>query len=161
MEQDCKRYEILPMTSSKTWYIEDLVENLRQQDIDEMSKLGIEDFFREILDSVAASKESYVAINQNGKVIVMYGVIDHGEDAQIWCIGSKFFSEYKKSFVAGCMAVIRKWLGMYKMLWNYVSKENGLSIRWLDIVFGARFTMGFEKNGNRFYRFEIGGKKDV
>ena len=83
MEQVYK-YEILPMKENKYWYINDLTDNLRPQDRDELSQLGITDIHKEIADSVRASDEAYVAVDNMGKVIVMYGVIRREPGGQIW-----------------------------------------------------------------------------
>lgn len=157
MEQVYK-YEILPMKENKYWYINDLTDNLRPQDRDELSQLGITDIHKEIADSVRASDEAYVAVDNMGKVIVMYGVIRREPGGQIWCLGTRRFNEFKKSFVCGCMVVLKKWRAIYGTLWNYVARSNVLSIRWLK-TYGASFDKGYMKNGNEFWKFTIGGER--
>lgn len=159
MEQAC-RYEVLPMTTGKYWYIDELAEDLRPQDREELCQLGVKDIRREILESVEASDEAYVAVDNRGKVIVMYGVIAKEPGGQIWCLGTRRFNGFKKTFVCGCMVVLRKWRRIYGTLWNYVARDNLLSIRWLR-TYGAKFDKGYMTNGNEFWRFEIGGGKDV
>lgn len=159
MEKGC-RYEVLPMKAEKYWYIDELAENLRPQDREELACLGVENINGEIKESVEASAEAYVALDNDGRVIVMYGVIDKEPGGQIWCLGTMRFNGFKKTFVCGCMEVLRKWRSIYGTLWNYVSKENLLSIRWLR-TYGAKFDKGYMKDGNEFWKFEIGGGKDV
>ena len=155
MEQACK-YSIVPIWANSDWFIENLVENMRQQDIDEMDKLGVKDRYKEVKESVMASDEAFAAYDSPGKVIVIYGVIDKEPGGQIWCLGTRLFNEYKKSFVCGCMAVLKRWLGIYGNLWNFVSRDNELSIRWLK-TYGAKFDKGYMKDGNEFWKFTIGG----
>ena len=150
------RYEVLPMEARKYWYINDLAANLRPQDMNEFHQLGITNPYKEIEDSLKSSDEAYVAVNGEGKVIVMYGVIRREPGGQIWCLGTRFFNEYKKSFVCGCMAVLKRWLGIYGNLWNFVSRDNELSIRWLK-TYGAKFDKGYMKDGNEFWKCTIGG----
>lgn len=150
------RYEVLPMEARKYWYINDLAANLRPQDMNEFHQLGITNPYKEIEDSLKSSDEAYVAVNGKGKVIVMYGVIRREPGGQIWCLGTRLFNEYKKSFVCGCMAVLKRWLGIYGNLWNFVSRDNELSIRWLK-TYGAKFDKGYMKDGNEFWKFTIGG----
>ena len=127
MEQACK-YSIVPIWANSDWFIENLVENMRQQDIDEMDKLGVKDRYKEVKESVMASDEAFAAYDSTGKVIVIYGVIDKEPGGQIWCLGSNIFNDYKKSFVCCCMEILKRWRRRYKVLWNFVSKENTLSI---------------------------------
>ncbi|MBQ5733097.1 MAG: DUF2833 domain-containing protein, partial [Selenomonadaceae bacterium] len=68
------------------------------------------------------------------------------------------FNEFKKSFVCGCMVVLKKWRAIYGTLWNYVARSNVLSIRWLK-TYGASFDRGYMKNGNEFWKFTIGGER--
>ena len=159
MEQVYK-YEILPMKENKYWYINDLTDNLRPQDRDELSQLGVTDIHKEIADSVRASDEAYVAVDNMGKVIVMYGVIRREPGGQIWCLGSNTFNDYKKSFVCCCMEILKRWRRRYKVLWNFVSKENTLSIRWLR-TYGAKFDKGYMVGSNEFWKFTIGGENNV
>ena len=60
MEQACK-YSIVPIWANSDWFIENLVENMRQQDIDEMDKLGVKDRYKEVKESVMASDEAFAA----------------------------------------------------------------------------------------------------
>ena len=46
------------------------------------------------------------------------------------------------------------------MLWNFVSKENTLSIRWLR-TYGAKFDKGYMAGSNEFWKFTIGGENNV
>ncbi len=159
MEQVCK-YSIIPIWANSDWLIENLVENMRQQDIDEMDKLGITDRYKEVKESVMASDEAFAAYDSTGKVIVIYGVIDKEPGGQIWCLGSNIFNDYKKSFVCCCMEILKRWRRRYKALWNFVSKENTLSIRWLR-TYGAKFDKGYMVGSNEFWKFTIGGENNV
>lgn len=158
MEQDCKYYT-LPVWANCDYYAKDLATNMREQDIEELNALGITDFVREITDSVRASDEAYVAYDAQGSVIVMYGIISsRGPGGQIWCLGSRRFNGFKKTFIHDCMKVLKQWEKRYKLLWNYIYQGNNKSIRWLG-TYGAKFYRGFKINGNEFYRFEIGGEE--
>ncbi len=156
MEQDYK-YEIIPIGANYDYYAKELARNMRKQDIDELQALGITDIENEIVLSVKNSKESYVALDGKGSVIVMYGIVEREPGGMVWCMGTDLFLKYRKSFVKECIGVFKGWRKKYPVLWNMVSKENTASIRWLK-TFGTKFEKGYMINGHEFWKFEIGGE---
>ena len=156
MEQDYK-YKIIPVGANFDYYAKDLARNMRKQDIDELQALGITDIENEIVLSVKNSRESYAALDGEGNVIVMYGVVEKEPGGMVWCMGTDLFLKYRKSFVKGCIDVFKWWRKKYPVLWNMVSKENTASIRWLK-MFGTKFEKGYMINGHEFWKFEIGGE---
>lgn len=156
MEQDYK-YAILPTKAHYFHHVKNLADNMRKQDIEELKKLGVTDLREEIEYSIRMSEEAFVALNPDGNIIVMYGVIKTELGGQIWCLGTDLFHEFKKSFVCNCLLVLKKWKKEYGTLWNFVSKENKLSIRWLK-TYNAKFDKGYMVGDNEFWKFTIGGK---
>lgn len=154
------KFTIVPVWANQDYYTNDLAKNMRQQDLDELHALGVKDIAEEIRKSVMASDEAFAAYDDSGRVIVMYGVVNKEPGGMVWCLGSDLFPRFKKSFVSGCMMVFRRWIKKYSLLWNFVSKENTLSIRWLG-MFKARFEPYYMVNGNEFWKFEIGGEEYV
>lgn len=156
MAQDYK-YRIEPIWANNDYYVRNLVENMRRQDKEELEKIGVKDVHMEVRESILASDEAYVAYDNHGMVIVIYGVISRKPGGQIWCLGTNNFYKYKKSFVCTCNGLFKKWRRKYHVLWNFVSKENTLSIRWLSAC-GARFDKGYMVGDNEFWKFAIGGE---
>ncbi len=157
MEQDYK-YTIIPIWVNYDYYAKDLARHMRKQDVEELQALGITDIEEEIRLSVKNSKECYAAVDGEGHVIVMYGIVEKEPGGMVWCLGTDLFLKYRKSFVKGCISVFARWRKKYHVLWNMVSKENTASIRWLR-MFGTKFYKGYMVGGNEFWRFEIGGEK--
>lgn len=138
-------------------FLNDLHENMRLQDLEEMAAMGLTDSRKELMDTVLASVECFKVVDGSGRAITAYGVIKGNEvnpGGQVWCLGTYLLNIYALPFTRNCKKVFVKWLKEYDQLWNFVSKENTLSLRWLKAC-GAEFQLGIMYNGHRFYKFIV------
>jgi len=84
--------------------------------------------------SLNASDEAWVAVDEEGVPILMFGVVNAGQGfvGVPWMLGSKGIYQHTRQLQAQC----RKWLdvihGDYTLLYNYVHAENPKAIRWLQ-----------------------------
>ena len=123
--------------------VKEIVANIRTQDKDEMAYCGIDDLCYGLEHSVDYSTECYIATNDKGKILCVFGVsrIIHAEYGRpVWLIGTKDMIGYSKEFVIHSRNIIDRWLEKYGQLYNFVSETNTQSIRWLKSI-GAVFYM--------------------
>ena len=84
--------------------------------------------------SLNASDASYVAVDEVGEPILMFGVVSSPQDfaGVPWMLGSKGIYKHTRQLQKEC----RQWLEVvhsdYDLLFNYVHAENPKAIRWLQ-----------------------------
>ena len=150
--------QILTPTTEHT---KDLAPRLRPEDITEITVASPELELEEILNlCIETSTDSYAVVDEEDGCVAIFGVRDMDEDSGIpWFLSCDlFFTKYKKRFIKEGPCVLKKLFGSKTHLYNYVSKENIKSQRWLkslgftihkqeikfkDVVFYA-----FDKKGN-------------
>jgi len=150
--------QILTPTTEHT---KDLAPRLRPEDITEITVASPELKLEEILNlCVDTSTYTRAVVDDEDGCVAIYGVRDMDKDSGIpWFLSCDlFFTKYKKRFIKEGPCVLKKLFGSKTHLYNYVSKENIKSQRWLkslgftihkqeikfkDVVFYA-----FDKKGN-------------
>jgi hypothetical protein len=84
--------------------------------------------------SLNASDAAYVAVDEVGEPIIMFGVVNAGQAfvGVPWMLGSKGIYQHIRQLQAEC----RQWVDVvhkdYSLLFNYVHAENPKAIRWLQ-----------------------------
>ena len=144
-----------------TEHTKDLAPRLRPEDIIEITVASPELELEEILNlCIETSTDSYAVVDEEDGCVAIFGVRDMDQDSGIpWFLSCDlFFTKYKKRFIKEGPCVLKKLFGSKTHLYNYVSKENIKSQRWLkslgftihkqeikfkDVVFYA-----FDKKGN-------------
>lgn len=144
-----------------TEHAKDLAPRLRPQDVIEITVASPELELEEILNlCIETSTDSYAVVDETDGCVALFGVRDMDADSGIpWFLSCElFFSKYKRRFIKEGPEYLKKLFGSKNHLYNYVSKENTVSQRWLqslgftihkqeikfkDVVFYA-----FDKKGN-------------
>jgi CBS domain-containing protein len=150
--------QIITPTKAHT---KDLAPRLRPEDILEITVTSPDLELEEILNlCVESSTDSYAVVDEDDGCVAIFGVRDMDEDSGIpWFLSCElFFTKYKKRFIKEGPEFLKKLFGSKNHLYNYVSKDNTRSQRWLqslgftihkqeikfkDVVFYA-----FDKKGN-------------
>ena len=150
--------QILTPTTEHT---KDLAPRLRPHDVTEITVASPELELEEILNlCVESSTDAYAVVDEDDGCVAIFGVRDMDKDSGIpWFLSCElFFSKYKRRFIKEGPDYLKKLFGSKNHLYNYVSKENTKSQRWLkslgftihkqeikfkDVVFYA-----FDKKGN-------------
>ena len=144
-----------------TEHAKDLAPRLRPQDVTEITVASPELELEEILNlCIESSTDSYAVVDETDGCVALFGVRDIDEDSGIpWFLSCDlFFTKYRRRFIKEGPEFLKKLFGNKKHLYNYVSKDNTVSQRWLqslgftvhkqeikfkDVVFYA-----FDKKGN-------------
>ena len=151
--------QILKPTTEHT---KDLAPRLRPDDITEITVASPDLELEEILNiCVDTSTYTRAVVDDEDGCVAIYGVRDIDENSGIpWFLSCElFFSKYRRRFIKEGPCVLKKLFGKKNHLYNYVSKDNIRSQRWLqslgfkvykeqpikfkDVVFYA-----FDKRGN-------------
>ena len=123
--------QILTPTTEHT---KDLAPRLRPEDITEITVASPELKLEEILNlCVDTSTYTRAVVDDEDGCVAIYGVRDMDKDSGIpWFLSCDlFFTKYKKRFIKEGPCVLKKLFGSKTHLYNYVSKENIKSQRWL------------------------------
>ena len=144
-----------------TEHTKDLAPRLRPEDIVEITVASPNLELEEILNlCVETSTDTYAVVDEEDGCVAIFGVRDMDEDSGIpWFLSCElFFSKYRRRFIKEGPEYLKKLFGSKKHLYNYVSKDNTRSQKWLtslgftihkqeikfkDVVFYA-----FDKRGN-------------
>ena len=116
-------------------HTKDLAPRLRPEDITEITVASPELNLEEILNlCVESSTDTYAVVDKDDGCVAIFGVRDMDEDSGIpWFLSCElFFSKYKRRFIKEGPEYLKKLFGSKKHLYNYVSKDNTRSQRWLQ-----------------------------
>ena len=118
-----------------TEHTKDLAPRLRPEDIVEITVAspGLE--LEEILNlCVESSTDSYAVVDEEDGCVAIFGVRDMDENSGIpWFLSCDlFFSKYKRRFIKEGPEYLKKLFGSKNHLYNYVSKDNVRSQKWLQ-----------------------------
>ena len=116
-------------------HTKDLAPRLRPEDIVEITVASPNLELEEILNlCVESSTDSYAVVDEEDGCVAVFGVRDMDEDSGIpWFLSCDlFFTKYKKRFIKEGPEFLKKLFGYKTHLYNYVSKDNTRSQRWLQ-----------------------------
>lgn len=118
-----------------TEHTKDLAPRLRPEDITEITVASPDLELEEILNlCVESSTDSYAVVDEEDGCVAIFGVRDMDQNSGIpWFLSCDlFFTKYKKRFIKEGPEYLKKLFGSKKHLYNYVSKENTRSQKWLQ-----------------------------
>lgn len=96
---------------------------------------------QECIDSLLDSEESYYAVDKNGSLICMWGIVNHYESGSpmvIWCVGTDKVKTVPFSFARRSRDILWRWQRQYGTLTNCVGVFNRDTVHWLKWC-GAHF----------------------
>ena len=110
---------------------------------------------QECIESLLESEESCYAIDRNGSLICMWGIVDHygvGGPYVIWCLGTDRVKDVPFSFARRSRDIVWRWQRKYGTLTNCVGTFNKDTVRWLTWC-GAHFDVPQYYRNEKFQRF--------
>lgn len=127
-----------------------LVDNLRQDDVDELTAGGSTPLVS-LMNGYLFSDECYSAF-VNDQIIGMFGVCYNTNS--IWFLGSDLSASVKREWIRTASYYIRHFLEIKPVLTNTVSTNNKVHIKWLKRM-GAKFSVPYEYNNHLFQDFYL------
>lgn len=127
-----------------------LVDNLRQDDVDELTASGSTPLIS-LMNGYLASDECYSAFVDN-HIVGMFGV--NYQTHSIWFLGNDLSATVKKEWIRTASYYIKHFLELSPVLTNTVSIKNTVHIKWLKRM-GAKFSAPYEFNNHLFQDFYI------
>lgn len=106
-----------------------------------------------LYESMTTSIEAYYAIHEN-MPLAAFGIGLCPEGCSIWMLGTTMCERHKKALVACMQDYIKDSLKKYKVLTNYISKDNTKALRVIKKM-GAAFGEEVETGGKTFVRFTL------
>ena len=119
----------------KEWHGNELAENMRQVDIDEVYASSGHTPLQAVLSSVELSDENFTFLHES-KVVAIAGIREVNENSAVpWMLCSNAIEDFKKDYKKTFYKCTRQWVDdmneRYQMLFNYVDARNEVTIRWL------------------------------
>ena len=127
-----------------------LVDNLRQDDVDELTASGSTPLIS-LMNGYLLSDECYSAF-VNNHIIGMFGV--NYQTHSIWFLGNDLSATVKKEWIRTASYYIKHFLELSPVLTNTVSIKNTVHIKWLKRM-GAKFSAPYLINNHLFQDFYI------
>ena len=137
--------------------VNNFISNIRDADKKEAYAIGLRDIENAVSDTVHGAYISLVARDSEGRILCVFGVSSsiHKEYGRgIWLLGTNILNGYHKEFVYYSKIIIKELLKNNGRLYNYISVDNKMSVRWLKKL-GAKFSAPVKINGNDFMLFII------
>lgn len=124
------KHEIVPTTSD---HIEELADNMRQADIDEVWAYGHMKPLEALWSSVKHSPNPRTAIG-DGAVFGIFGVAERSWVDNVgfpWLLTAPEIETHFRVFLRGSLRVVSRWKEDYTYLTNFVDVRNTYAINWL------------------------------
>ena len=113
----------------------ELAPKMRQSDIQEIWSSGRFTPTSGLLESLEASGEHSYALKLDNEVVGMFGVAPCNKESGIgivWLMGADNMTSYKRGFYKVSQKYLKKFLGLYNTVFNYVDERNTSSSKWLE-----------------------------
>lgn len=124
---------MVEVVTAKKKHAEQLAPKLRDIDVREIKVANPDSSIKELLKlCITTSSESW-AIVDDKSCIALFGVRDMENNSGIpWMLSSpEFFTKYYRRFIKETPDWLDKIWGTKTYLFNYISKDNSTSIKWL------------------------------
>ena len=128
----------------------ELAPKMRYSDIQEIWSSGRYTPTSGLVESLEVSGEHSYVLKLDGETVGMFGVAPCGKKSDmgiVWLMGADNMTTYKRGFYKVSQKYLKKFLKLYKTVFNYVDERNTSSSKWLE-------SLGF-KNLCREPRFGI------
>lgn len=129
-----------------------LAGNMRKEDREELEAQGRMPYGG-LYESMTTSIEAYYAMYER-MPLAAFGIGLCPEGCSIWMLGTTMCERHKKAMVACMQDYIKDSLKKYKVLTNYISKDNTKALRVIKRM-GAAFGEEVETGGKTFVRFTL------
>lgn len=129
-----------------------LAGSMRKEDREELEAQGRMPYGG-LYESMTTSIEAYYAVHEN-MPLAAFGIGLCPEGCSIWMLGTTMCEHHKKALVACMQDYIKDSLKKYKVLTNYISKDNTKAIRVIKKM-GAELGDEVETGGKVFVRFTL------
>lgn len=129
-----------------------LAGGLRKEDREELEAQGRMPYGG-FYESMTTSIEAFYAIHEH-MPLAAFGIGICPEGHSIWMLGTTMCDRHKKALVACMHDYIKDALKKYKVLTNYISKDNTKALRVIERM-GAEFGDEVETGGKVFVRFTL------
>ena len=113
----------------------ELAPKMRQSDIQEIWSSGRFTPTSGLVESLEASGEHSYALKLDDEVVGMFGVAPCNKKSGIgivWLMGADNMTSYKRGFYKVSQKYLKKFLALYKTVFNYVDERNTSSSKWLE-----------------------------
>lgn len=121
-----------------------LAENLRAQDIAELSASGYESNLSCLLTGIDSTDDTFVCCDENDIPYIICGTrpTDDPKAGIVWALGTDIVKERRKEFIKLSLDWLDVCHGKYPILMNSVhakNKEHIKWLKWLGFSFGSPF----------------------
>lgn len=116
-------------------HCEELAPILREMDIKELeASMPLFNTYQQLTICFNLSDETYAVVDEEIGCIAIFGVRDVGDSVGVpWMLSSKYFMDnHSKRFLKECGEYLSKISKPFTYLYNYISVENKVCIRWLE-----------------------------
>ena len=141
-------------------HTKDLAPRLRPEDIVEITVASPDLELEEILNlCVDTSTDTYAVVDEEDGCVAIFGVRDMDEGSGIpWFLSCDlFFTKYKRRFIKEGPEYLKKLFGSKNHLYNYVSKDNVRSQKWLQSLGFTIHKQSIKFRDVEFYAFDKRG----
>lgn len=148
---------MVEVKAARKVHAEQLAPKLRDIDVKEIKVANPDTPVEDLLKMCIQTSNGSWAILDNEECIALFGVRDMENNSAIpWMLSSpQFFTKYSRRFVKETPTWLDKLWGKRTYLFNYVSKENKISQRWLKkLGFTIHTEKPIEFNNEVFYYFD-------
>jgi len=113
----------------------ELAPKMRQSDIQEIWSSGRYTPTSGLVESLEVSGEHSYVLRLDGEAVGMFGVAPCNKKNDIgvvWLMGTDNMTNNKRGFYKVSQKYLKKFLGLYKTVFNYVDERNTSSSKWLE-----------------------------
>jgi len=144
--------------SSSYSMIHELNDNLREEEVLEVSRSHNKEQLEVIRDSVERSIGDCWAFKDNKGLLAINGMhplSPLSDRAIVWLLTTERAKQYPKQLVKQTRKFLRNWSKEYPVLFNFVDAEYEASIRWCKVVgFEVHPAEPFGHDGSMFHKVE-------
>jgi len=113
----------------------ELAPKVRRSDKEEIWSSGRYTPTSALYQSLEVSGEQAYSLKLDDEVVGMFGVAPCKEESDIgvvWLIGTENMTSYKRGFYKVSQKYLKRFLKLYKTVFNYVDERNISSSKWLE-----------------------------